>query len=88
MEKRILLSTPPAVPEAASMTTGLPSDWPSNSPDLSPPENLCAAVRRKMRDARANNADDLMAANKANWASVTHSQADKALMHKSCKKRL
>ncbi len=42
-------------------------DWPANSPDL----NL---VKRKMRGTRPNNADDLKAAIKATWASITPEQ--------------
>ncbi len=34
-------------------------DWPANSPDLNPIENLWGIVKRKMRDTRPNNADDL-----------------------------
>ncbi len=34
-------------------------DWPANSPDLNPIENLWGIVKRKMRYARPNNADDL-----------------------------
>ncbi len=49
-------------------------DWPANSPDLNPIENLCGIVKRKMRDTRPNNADDLKAAIKANWASITPEQ--------------
>ncbi len=37
-------------------------DWPPNSPDLNPVENLWGIVKRKIRDTRPNNADDLMAA--------------------------
>ncbi len=36
-------------------------DWPANSPDLNPIENLWGIVKRKMRDTRPNNADDLKA---------------------------
>ncbi len=43
-------------------------DWPANSPDLNPIENL---VKRKMRDTRPNNADDPKAAINATWASIT-----------------
>ncbi len=37
-------------------------DWPANSPDLNSIENLWSIVKRKMRDTRPNNADDLKAA--------------------------
>ncbi len=45
-------------------------DWPANSPDLIPIENIWGIVKRKMRDSRPNNADDLKAAIKAAWASL------------------
>ncbi len=45
-------------------------DWPANSPDLNPVEDLWGIVKRKMRDTRPNNADDLKAAIKATWASL------------------
>ncbi len=35
-------------------------DWPANSPDLNPIENLSGIVKRKMRDTRPNNADAKM----------------------------
>ncbi len=50
-------------------------DWSANSPDLNPIENLWSIVKRKMRDTRPNNADDLNAAIKATWASITRSSA-------------
>ncbi len=50
-------------------------DWPANSPDLNPIENLRGIVKRKMRDTRPNNADDLKAAIKATWASLHLSSA-------------
>ncbi len=37
-------------------------DWPANSADLYPIENLWSIVKRKRRDTRLNNADDLKAA--------------------------
>ncbi len=49
-------------------------DWPVNSPDLNPIENQWCIVKRKMRDTRPNNADDLKAAVKATWASITPEQ--------------
>ncbi len=45
-------------------------DWPANSPDLNPIENIWGIVKRKMRDTWHNNADDLKAAIKATWASL------------------
>ncbi len=45
-------------------------DWPANSPDLNPIENLLGIVKRKMRDTRPNNADDLKATVKETWASI------------------
>ncbi len=50
-------------------------DWPENSPDLNPVENLWGIVKRKMRDTRPNNPDDLKAAIKAACASLHLSSA-------------
>ncbi len=50
-------------------------DWPANSPDLNPRENLWSIVKRKMRDTRPNNADDLKAAIRATCASLHLSSA-------------
>ncbi len=50
-------------------------DWPANSPDLNPIDNLWGNVKRKMRDTRPNNADELKAAIKATWASLHLSSA-------------
>ncbi len=52
-------------------------DWPANSPDLNPIENLWSIVKRKMRDTRPNNADDLKAAIKETWASIPPQQCHK-----------
>ncbi len=50
-------------------------DWPANSPDLNPIENIWGIVKKKMRNTRPNNADDLKAAIKATWASLHRSSA-------------
>ncbi len=57
-------------------------DWPANSPDLNPIENLWGIVKRKMRDTRPNNADDLKAAIKATWASITPEQCHRLIASK------
>ncbi len=44
-------------------------NWPANSPDLNPIENLWGIVKRKMRYARPNNAEELKATIRATWAS-------------------
>ncbi len=52
-------------------------DWPANSPDLNPIENLWGIVKRKMRDTRPNNADELKATVKETWASIPPQQCHK-----------
>ncbi len=54
-------------------------DWPTNSPDLNPIENLWGIVKRKMRDTRPNNADELKDAIKETWASIPPQQCHKLI---------
>ncbi len=54
--------------------------WPANSPDLNPIENIWGIVKRKMRDTRPNNADDLKAAIKVTWASITPEQCHRLIV--------
>ncbi len=56
-------------------------DWPANSPDLNPIENLWCIVKRKMRDTRPNNADELKATVKETWASIPPQQCHKLIIH-------
>ncbi len=54
-------------------------DWPANSPNLNPIENLWGIVKRKMRDTRPNNADELKATVKETWASIPPQQCHKLI---------
>ncbi len=54
-------------------------DWPANSSALNPVENQWGIVKRKMRDTRPNNADDLKAAIKATWASIPPQQCHRLI---------
>ncbi len=54
-------------------------DWPANSPDLNPIENLWGIVKRKMGDTRPNNADELKATVKETWASIPPQQCHKLI---------
>ncbi len=54
-------------------------DWPANSPDLNPIENLSGIVKSKMRDTRPNNADYLKATVKETWASIPPQQCHKLI---------
>ncbi len=54
-------------------------DWPANSPDLNPIENLWGIVKRKMRDTRPNNADEQKATVKETWASIPPQQCHKLI---------
>ncbi len=60
-------------------------DWPANSPDLNPIEYIWGIVKRKMRDTRPNNADDLKAAIKATWASIPPQQCHKLITSMPCR---
>ncbi len=74
------LPTLPKVPKAGFNDRDVTVlDWPANSPDLNPIENLWGIVKRKMRDTRPNNRDDLKAAIKATWASITPEQCHRLI---------
>ncbi len=54
-------------------------NWPASSPDLSPIENLWGIVKRKMRYARPNNAEELKATIRATWALITPEQCHRLI---------
>ncbi len=54
-------------------------NWPANSPDLNLIENLWGIVKRKMRYARPNNAEELKATIRATWALITPEQCHRLI---------
>ncbi len=54
-------------------------NWPANSPDLNPIEKLWGIVKRKMRYARRNNAEELKATIRATWALITPEQCHRLI---------
>ncbi|KAJ7317029.1 hypothetical protein JRQ81_003191 [Phrynocephalus forsythii] len=59
-------------------------DWPANSPDLNPIENLWDTAKRKMRDTRLNNAGELKATVEASWSFIIPQQCHRLIASMPC----
>ncbi|KAL0181528.1 hypothetical protein M9458_023934, partial [Cirrhinus mrigala] len=55
------------------------STWFKDSPEFNPIENLWGIVKRKMRYARPNNAEELKATIRATWALITPEQCHRLI---------
>ena len=60
-------------------------DWPANSLDLNPIENLWGILKRKMRGTRPNNKEELTASIKEIWASITSRQCHRLTASMPCR---
>ena len=60
-------------------------DWPANSPELNPIENLWGIAKRKMRDMRPSNKEELKAAIEAFWSSITPQQCHRLIASMPCR---
>ncbi len=73
------LPTLPKAQKVGLMTMCGVLDWPVHSPDLNPIENIWGIVKRKMRNTRPKNADELKATVKETWASIPPQQCHKLI---------
>ncbi len=87
LRSKVLISQQDLAPAHSAKATstwfkdhGIPVlNWPANSPDLNPIENLWGIVKRKMRYARPNNAEELKATIRATWALITPEQCHRLI---------
>uniref|UniRef100_A0A3Q1BIU9 Tc1-like transposase DDE domain-containing protein n=1 Tax=Amphiprion ocellaris TaxID=80972 RepID=A0A3Q1BIU9_AMPOC len=61
-------------------------EWPAQSPDLNPTENLLADIKNAVREAKPRNAEELWTVVQLSWAAIPVDRCQKLVdsMHHRC----